>query len=174
MKLWHQCPKGLLAIRCVAWIAKLTSQCNSDITLNVSHSQEVENKNHRLGGWGMLNQLGADGEDSQGLIVDGQLYPTILGPAFRLTFLPVQENRTKPGYVLKNCLRAEIVFSGKCCRLVAKRLSSKSAVAKQFSTFQRDSGVNFCDRARIRVIEWVLKTQAALRLFSITRRTYRS
>ena len=34
----------------------------------------------------------------------------IPGPSFRLKFLPVQENLPEPGFVLKNSLRAEIIF----------------------------------------------------------------
>ena len=63
---------------------------------------------------------------------------SIPGPSFRLKFLPVQENLPEPRFVLKNCLRAEIVIqaNGKCCKLLAKHLTSKSAVLKQCPTLQ--------------------------------------
>ena len=79
---------------------------------------------------------------------------SIPGPSLRLKFLPVQENLPEPGFVLKNYLRAENRYSGKCFKLLAKHPTCKSAVLKQCPTFRRDSGVNFCDRARIRVIGW--------------------
>ena len=55
----------------------------------------------------------------------------IPGTSFRLTFLPVQEHLPEPGFVLKNCLASRNRDSGK-----AKHLTCKSAVLKQFATFQ--------------------------------------
>ena len=86
------------------------------------------------------------------------------GPSLRLKFLPVQENLPEPGFVLKNSLRAEIVIRAErqmlqiTCKAPNLQICSFEGNVRHFNSGEnrRDSGVNFCDRARIRVIGWIL------------------
>ena len=73
------------------------------------------------------------------------------GPSFRRKFSPVQENRPELGFVPKNCLRAEIAIRADVANYLQSTFVANpySFYSHQFSTFP---GVNFRDRARIRVI----------------------